>query len=110
MNATHENKLYAQYDTNYNMVCIIRPIPGLYLPLSEVEWTYFNVSLIQSENNNTYVITENKNRQIIAPYSFNPLQKADEGSYTCRASLVVPWMSAQPPTLAASVDLFVTSE
>ncbi len=81
-------------------------IAGLALPVT-IEWLHSNGSAVS--NDRIVVHSTTVSRVTTLTMTFAPILTTDGGGYSCKASVNVPWMDEQPPSIAESVHIPVTS-
>ncbi len=96
-------------NTEYTLVCAVRVIAGMNLPV-RMEWVGPDGAVVGSEGNWTVGEVETQGTLSTLTLSFHPVFVSDGGSYLCKAAITVPWMRTQPPQFSASVHMPVTSE
>ena len=72
-----------------------------------VHWHHPNGSVVETGGRFKVYTEESKDSVTTLSLSFAPIQQHDEGVYTCRASVNVPWMSIQPQVKHATVEIVV---
>ncbi len=82
-------------------------IAGLALPVT-IEWLHSNGSAVS--NDRIVVHSTTVSRVTTLTMTFAPILTTDGGGYSCQASINVPWMDEQPPSIAESVHIPVTSK
>ena len=82
-------------------------IAGLALPVT-IEWLHSNGSAVS--NDRIVVHSTTVSRVTTLTMTFAPILTTDGGGYSCQASVNVPWMDEQPPSIAESVHIPVTSK
>ena len=96
-------------NTDYTLVCAVRVISGMTLPV-RMEWVGPDGAVVGSEGNRTVGEVETQGTLSTLTLSFHPVFFADGGQYVCRASITVPWMTRQPPQKSASVHITVSGK
>ena len=89
-------------NTDYTLTCTVTPISGMNLPYT-VEWVGPDGGVVVSEGNRVVGEVEVEGTVSTLILSFRPVLTSNGGSYTCRATVSVPWMTVQPPEYSASV-------
>ncbi len=97
----------ALHGHNYTFYCTVTVIAGLALPVS-MEWLHSNGSAVS--NYRFVVHSHTVSRVTTLTMTVAPILTTDGGKYTCQASVNVPWMDEQPPNIAESVHIPVTSK
>lgn len=97
----------ALHGHNYTFYCTVTVIAGLALPVT-MEWLHSNGSAVS--NDRFMVHSANVSRVTTLTMTVAPILTTDGGKYSCQASVNVPWMDEQPPNIAESVHIPVTSK
>ncbi len=97
----------ALHGHNYTFYCTVTVIAGLALPVT-MEWLHSNGSAVS--NYRFVVHSHTVSRVTTLTMTVAPILTTDGGKYTCQASVNVPWMDEQPPNIAESVHIPVTSK
>ena len=95
---------------NYTIECNVHIIEGINIP-PVILWYHPNGSVIES-GHHTIIVDgprSTNSRVQTTLLKFSPVLSDDGGAYTCRAQVTVPWMTDQPATHNASVNMVVTS-
>ena len=91
------------------MLCTVTGIPSMKLSPS-VKWVGPDGDVIEeSDGNRTLGDVVTRGTVSTLSLTFNPVLSSDEGRYTCMASVNVPWMDRQPPSISNAIDMPVTS-
>ena len=73
-----------------------------------MEWLHSNGSAVS--NDRFVVHSTTVSRITTLTMTIAPILTTDGGKYSCQASVNVPWMDEQPPNIAESVHIPVTSK
>ena len=96
-------------NTAYTLVCSVTVISGMNLPV-RMEWVGPDGTVVSTSGNKTVGEVERQGALSTLTLSFHPVFVIDNGNYTCRTNVIVPWMGIQPPQKSASLHMPVTSK
>ena len=99
----------ALHQHNYTLICTVQTIQGMNIT-PQVYWYNSDGSVIESGGRlqvGTLYTDDNITALLL---TFSPVLHGDGGVYSCKAQVIVPWMTTQPPVKQASVNMPVISK
>ena len=99
---------YVLVSDNGTITCTVSVIEGMNIP-PLIEWFDDNNLPVESNENITVGRQHTNGSVSTSTLSFTPILFSHKGGYTCRTTVMVPWMSVQPASLSESVEFVVAS-